>query len=354
MYRINHHGLFTGLFSSILLGASAQVTIDGSNLYPIGANFTLAEQLEPAAGPGAPGQDMLWTFTGLQAETLTERAIYAPSMSPLPVLLEGDRVVVDQMLGVATHFSLLEDWIIEHGEVAFIGDEPLVRHLQPIFIRLQFPAEFGQMYGGVSGSVFKMAVDFDPGEGMADSIRIRSHIDYLHEIDGWGEVIMPNGPFPALRQNSFIMTTDTVDLHIPAMGGWVEGFDVSVTTERTYTYWSPSVGLPLVRFTDMDDDGTIDQAEWVHQVLTTSLNDEPLLASTMRIFPNPAHDQVTVVMEETGGINYRLVDMKGSEVLQGRSASERLVIPLEHVDSGVYMLEIQQNGTIQHQRLIVE
>ncbi len=72
------------------------------------------------------------------------------------------------------------------------------------------------------------------------------------------------------------------------------------------------------------------------------------------IFPNPANDQITLVLNDWQRGNYSLIDAAGRTVQQGRLVGERTVLRTARMDRGIYLLRVEANSERVSQRIVLE
>ncbi|GAA4972428.1 T9SS-dependent M36 family metallopeptidase [Algibacter aquimarinus] len=75
----------------------------------------------------------------------------------------------------------------------------------------------------------------------------------------------------------------------------------------------------------------------------STLNTESFEENIFKIFPNPARNSVTVLMdEEMGNVTYNLVDINGRLVLsESSNSSRRTILDISRLQSGIYILQIK-------------
>ena len=78
-------------------------------------------------------------------------------------------------------------------------------------------------------------------------------------------------------------------------------------------------------------------------------NEKLVIISDIKMFPNPASDLVTLQGVKVDD-QISIIDNKGKKRLQIKAKAEVEIIPIDFLESGVYLLEI--NG--EKRRLIVE
>jgi hypothetical protein len=84
-------------------------------------------------------------------------------------------------------------------------------------------------------------------------------------------------------------------------------------------------------------------------IIVSSCRDE--IASTA-IYPNPASDYFVLETSYEENSNYSILDMKGNKVLQGSLISEKTVVSIKELSSGIYIVEIHKEGQSEKMKLI--
>jgi Secretion system C-terminal sorting domain/PKD domain len=78
------------------------------------------------------------------------------------------------------------------------------------------------------------------------------------------------------------------------------------------------------------------------------------LTNRFGIFPNPAHDQVTLQLPQHDNGQLTILSMEGKKVLQMNTTQMRTIIDVQSLPQGVYMIQWTFEGQTSTQRLIVE
>lgn len=87
---------------------------------------------------------------------------------------------------------------------------------------------------------------------------------------------------------------------------------------------------------------------------TVGMNEVVGSGPQVTIFPNPAFEEVTVVLEGARPANYRLFDAAGRVVLQGRLSGERSTLPTSQLHLGVYVLRVEHQGVYINEQVILQ
>lgn len=176
--------------------------------------------------------------------------------------------------------------------------------------------------------------------------------DITGEADGFGTLEMPWGTVTdVLRIHLLITQTQAI---VGAQSDFLEEY---------YEYYTPGVAYPLVRTYDKKEmlgGGAFVQMDqtllWMSPVGVGT--PESAVASTITLFPNPAHDVVCLNTGSAQVSRVELLDASGrvvrSEALVlGSSTAQRF--SLSGIASGVYTVRMSEvDGHQQSQRLVVE
>jgi hypothetical protein len=76
-------------------------------------------------------------------------------------------------------------------------------------------------------------------------------------------------------------------------------------------------------------------------------------ASDIRVFPNPAHEQLTVTLPEDAAGLLRLVSVNGSEVYKSRIREKTTVIDISILEKGTYILELTDDTSSKSYRKLI-
>lgn len=78
------------------------------------------------------------------------------------------------------------------------------------------------------------------------------------------------------------------------------------------------------------------------QQLTAGTESEVSLES-VRVYPNPSSNQLTIEVENPIGLHFNLMDISGKQVISQEISQKTTILNLE-LPNGVYLFELQQNG----------
>ena len=171
-------------------------------------------------------------------------------------------------------------------------------------------------------------------------------------VDGYGTLKLPNATYTnVLRVYGVENETNTI---------LFDGVPMFTSELVRETWWWVKAGIPhpLLVFSVDTEDG---ESEVTGQAALVSFNGatgiRDLAELPMRVYPNPVRDVVTMELEATGTVQYRVFDALGREVLQGSMAAggtQRHSIHVAALTAGFYQLEVRSAEGMGTQRLIIE
>lgn len=335
--------------------SNAQVTITANDLYTIGSRYEVGMDEMPGVMPGNNGTALTWSFSTLVPDATRIVEVMAPQSSSFGDLLPGDRAAVENSGEAADHLTVAPTELVWHGRILEEDGIQAALPLDPPMVLLTLPAQHYQLHTGVTRSQRSSYLGLDLGLGfVVDSIRVRTHITYQSEVQGWGEVTTPLGTFDAIKHLLAESVTDSVDFYRADQDIWLEGVEVLANDQNTWKWWAPTMDLPVMQLMDDDADGTMDRAEWIEADLSTTSIVDRAPFDRIDVFPNPATDRITVPLEGLGMAGYVLHDAQGRLVQEGRVSRERSTIPVAHLDRGPYLLRIDQGGIVSQARVVLQ
>ena len=138
------------------------------------------------------------------------------------------------------------------------------------------------------------------------------------------------------------------------------GTDVGVYYKNnTMTEWIPfNDGLPNVIVKELEihyDEGTISAATYGRGIWESPLNTLSSVSTNnlekldCTIYPNPANDKITI-SANTSGINVSIFTLTGQKVIETTSKT----ISVSSLAKGCYIVELESNGIIKREKLVIK
>ncbi len=329
------------LLSSVLvLGClSAQTTLTTADqpqvldVYNQGRDTTMTQ----SAGNSGPSQ--AYVFSGLLNQVEDSMTFTLPQWTPYGTYYPATNLSIMVNQGDAYIYGDMTSTTFEiHGQ-AF---DPLGSGVIPLMFsnpetQMIFPAAYGSSFADTAGGVNQMYYGMDPGIGFTvDSFRIHTHIYKDSEYDAWGTCETPLDTFNVLRQNTYRMQVDTIDIY--AFGNWAPNFFSQMDSTRTFSYWTNGIGFPVVELTDQDDLGQISNCTWLVS-LPTPTGIVVNQTTSISVYPNPATEVITFTTTIAEG-SIELIDISGRVVRRTNITSTQTQMNVADLAAGTYSYRI--------------
>ena len=324
------------LLAAIMLmfnGLSAQIAITNAYFPVSGDTLKIAADQTPenvqVTPPGGPYE---WDYSSLST-TLEQEVVFRPAAEGTSFDdFQNAELFVSTQAGGETYYNVSAT---SFDVLGFNGPNPagfgfptLFKFTNPIPERhapLNFPAIFtsssavlvpfsiADIPGGILDS---LGVPFLP-----DSLRIRVTTERNDFVDAYGNITIPGGTYPALREKRtefretrldakvpFLGWQDITDLVLGGAGGGPGGFGAGLgkDTVITYVFFSNGAKEAIAELT-MDDSGTnVQQASFKNNGVINSTNSTPVATASVQLSPNPAVEEVKFELKNFKAGNYTL------------------------------------------------
>ncbi|MDC0249736.1 T9SS type A sorting domain-containing protein [Flavobacteriales bacterium] len=347
----------------------AQITVTSTDI--IDAGDVIYEALDSISGSsiqvGPAGANQIWDFSNLQSnevniiEHVDPNSTYFGFMYPtsnICTLEDSEAFYINkssngvQMLGV--------------------DDNQFFNPITLLPLPLTYPMQFSTGEILVINQVEEMS--FLPDSlailmtfGAAhtiDSINIQVTIESTFNVDGYGDVVIPMGTFPALRLSSIASNTQTysfycTDTIFGVNSGWYPApqqlqqlFPTETNTDYAYQWWSndPAVKFALVNI-DVDEYGYNDGKIQFLTNTTMSVGEQNDLE--VSVFPVPATYSLTIEAKFNEFADLDLVDVNGRTVFN-QQFYQKTNLDLSKIAKGVYYLSLSTSEGRLTKKIIVE
>ena len=113
----------------------------------------------------------------------------------------------------------------------------------------------------------------------------------------------------------------------------------------TSASWKVTYSVGLIHYKDASGTGGTSStgSQIAFEVLETLSLDEHNLVS-LRIFPNPTSDYITINLTQQELLSYKLIDVSGREITKGKITTLQTKIDLNNLNTSIYILNIYQNS----------
>lgn len=313
-----------------------QVVLNVGDQLVIDATFPITD-----AGPG--GANATWNFAapGFSGGDFTYTAVSAAS-TPMAADFPGATMALTAELDqqfVLHAFFHLDGGFTEHGEHVFDGNagvssvntDPITFFTTP----LSATSSGSDTYGSTE--------DFVGFPALLTG-------QHTWSVDGYGTLILPNATYTdVLRVHAQQVETLSVDIGAP--------FEM-VTSREEWRWMKAGIPFPLLVFSlETDEFGTEIGATAAMVSFSSATSVAERSELPLRVYPNPVNDVVTMELEASGTVHYRVLDALGREVLSGSTTGGGLLrhaVDIAALSSGIHLLEVRSQQGVATARLIKE
>ncbi|UTW63184.1 T9SS type A sorting domain-containing protein [bacterium SCSIO 12741] len=349
------------LLTSVLLTTTtfAQITLTIDHIAKLGDYVYMAEDTTHGSSLslGSAAGNQVWDFTSLESQELDTALLQSPSTAPLSSHFPTATFVLND-LEDSSHifFKRSAVGLDVVGIVEYENGAPQLPEVNYAFRFMQFPVTFGSTFESdinAGAQIEFLGVDPDSlgPHPRIDSIRNKIFIKVKNEIDAWGDLKLPQGTFPALRQRTVTVTKVSSDAYMN--GSWqpftplILAFTDSVnydTSEVTFRWWSSNAAANF-----MCAEVTLDSNElpedFVNFLVAPPANElgtaESISSRGIEVFPNPVSDQLTISSQSHSVQQIQLISTSGELVLIQKTEAGQIQVNVSEVPDGVYLLLLQ-------------
>jgi hypothetical protein len=299
--------------------------------------------------PGAGGTGWVTDFTPLNMDETETISITDISQTSLAAAYPMADLVLSNssgMLAVAAN-SANAFSIVDEINPAFQGTINF-HYTQPDTV-LRYSLSYLDEWSDNSSYFMAMYFGGDPGNGtFADSMRFTSVRQDYTIVDGEGTCITESGSYTTLRLQTTTLLTDYVEFY--QNGTWVSFGQMGQSSTMTYTWWAKNSGL-WVAMCEIDlTTGEILNVSRLASMITTTGIAEQGNTSTVKLYPNPASDVITIE-DPSGEGQLEFTDMTGRVVKSVPLNATVTTISIADLPAGMYTYRV--TGTNQQGKLQV-
>lgn len=288
------------------------------------------------------GTGVTWNYANLTAyeNATTPDVIIDASASPFASSFPNSVYNDDLSTGASIFFSNSPDSMTVQGYVFVAdGNDVIVKHdLNPLKM-MTFPLAVGGTYtDDLSGEVEIMGNPF-PSTGTATIT-----------VDGFGTLNVSGNTHTNILRVKLVEVIDAA-ITVP--------FPVSGTVTRTvYSYYDMANDKQAIfvhATLDIDSDLLVDNYTAVYYSPTPNyfMGTEDMVNTNFSVYPNPAANNVTITTDGTVE-SIVIMNTLGQPVLTITAPQQTETINTEEFTSGIYIVQINQEGVLTEQKLIIE
>jgi|GEM_PF-2317549 hypothetical protein len=345
--------LFLFLASACLLGfTQAQITLDSSSVGQPGSVYIVAQDTVLPVGYnlGTPGTNLTWDFSQLNQDVYDTVTYADPDNTPFGADYPSANLCISRGSNgmgyayfekTAATFSLL-------GFAAdpFMSGNPFIIRQTPPSLSGIFPWTYQSSLSDTS--TFSVRIDGTfLGVAGVDSVEFISTTEREVVCDSWGDLILWGNTYSALRNKEVRNTRDLTNVRF--FGFWTNFQDTSYT-DSSFIWLNNTKGYTLA------------QADYQGGVLVrieyqdaNPVAMDAGLAGEVVVYPNPAHDRVTIQSSLDEIATVRLFSLNGKLLREVEMNLQRAELNLQGLAPGIYLLQgLDMNqGTRMQRKLVV-
>lgn len=326
------------LACSMVIAASAQVTITTADVAPIytviyQANDTMASVVLGAAGPS-----QTWNYSALANHREDTLSFTSPSFTPYGASFPNANLSVISGSNGVDAFIYLNNSAAElniQGQAADpLGTGTMAIPFSNPETVISFPAAYGSSWIDTASGTVQVYYGMDPGIGFTvDSFRVHLFVKKTTDYDGWGTVTTPAGTYNVIRQNTLRVEYDTIDIY--AFGNWAPNFFSQQDSNRVYSHWANGIGFPVCELTEAQDLGMVTSGNYLRSSALIGLS-ENNTAANLSLYPNPASGFVNFVSAGASVKSISIYDMNGQLIESIPVNSDNTRLDVSAYASGIY------------------
>jgi len=348
MRKILLLSLFVLTFS---LQGFSQITLYDYDFASGVATFDQRTDTLPGVTPGPAGALQNWDFSGLASHDTTYYNTVVPASLPYGSVFPGATIALKETGSVNTFFfknsaesiitiGLATDYMNTGDTICLFFNDPDTMLTLPSTFNSDFFTYVNADTKSRTHILIDTVVMGNPVQVPVDSVRIIHHSVKNSVIDAWGNLTLPNGTVPALRQLTHETSIDSVYAFInfpPFMTGW-NYYQSFTDTATQFIWWTKYAGNAIVT---LDYDSTLSavvRAKWLY---ISNLGMSPVSnLSDFQVYPNPAQTQLNILGEQ--GYDIILYNSIGQALLRTTTTGQPQILDVSDLPRGMYV--IQQNS----------
>lgn len=358
---MHKHCLFTIFITlGFLISLRAQITVTTAIFPDLGDTLHFAFDTSPnilAFTP--PGGNQNWDFSSLTADFAQQLIFQDPQTGTAQANFPSATLLYLNS-GVENYLQVSNQAVQFLG---YYGADPIgigfnvAASYNPPITELRAPINFFDINQISSGLLLPASVSDLPGAIVnqlpvrPDSVRIRIAINRLDVVDAWGDVTIPGGTYPVLREKRTQYRETRLDAKVPPLG-WLDITDVAiqslglttlgVDTTVTYNFYNNVSKEPIAIVTLANDQATPVLVQYKSNALTTDVRQLEQENLEFSAFPNPAFGNMNLLFNNInpGRYDLKIYNSLGAEVwsksYQIAGNQFNIEVDISHLETGPY------------------
>ncbi len=306
------------LFFSITI--NGQITVTNSGWPKTGDTLKIANDGSPSyLLVPAQGTNVNWDFSNLKKDTVTLTIFENASAGSNVALFPGADLVVKSAVAETYYNKTNAKFEI----LGFVGDFagfgiPLAAKYTPANVERRNPMHYFDINTATYSFTTTFSAAFLPDslKNMLpisfDSIRFGQSTTRLDVVDSWGKLKIPEGSYDILREKRTLMNTFKIEVKVQFLG-WLDlgslggaGLVPPSDTSVSYVHFAEGVTEPILVLNANSKGDTIQDAQFRSLTTKVGIFDPKDRISSLKIFPNPASQFITIRMTDLKQGDYTL------------------------------------------------
>lgn len=352
--------LTTSLLLALCLYLEAQITVENTYVATLGDTVFLAEdtlhgsQLDLGDAAG----DQLWDFSILEEHKPDGGIPQLPSTAPLYTNFPDADWVLNDIYEDSIHvfFKQTDEYLEVVGIVEYDSNgNPTLPPFQFRQRYMEFPSMYGDTFSNTHYAFTQTSfVGEDPDSlgphPTIDSLRSKFYLESYSELDAWGDVILPVGTYPTIRQHTWSRVRIVSDWYgdsawRPLSESFILGFIDSVqydtTDDASYRWWSDNEHANFwIVEVQLDTNGVgRDSVSYTKVRPKWPTGIEGKANNSIKVFPNPASDELKVEGLYIDD-RVRIYDIQARLLFEQRATAPSIHVGLGSFSTGSYLIHV--------------
>jgi hypothetical protein len=324
-----------GVLILLNLLSHAQITITADNVPSAGTNFIKGINDYPSGiDPGSPGPGKTWDFSMLMPDNTIGYSYVDPVATLYPEYFPESNLALHTSDTAYSYLYYDQEVYLMQGLVIEYEGNVYAFDYTPDMTLFNFPCTFGDE---LSQSYY-FEWNYTDNE---DSIKFKNYVTRDLEVDAFGTVLLPTGPYDALRAKVVQLNKDSIWAQV--LGNWTL-ISVTVSASNYYDWYTndTEVDIALVSFKYDESWSTLESAEYFRDSYVGL--DEGSRIAGLEIYPNPTAGDLFIKSDNLQGFALEIFNNAGQSVFTQAINSDDGKVDIGKLSSGFfsakYMMKI--------------
>ncbi|MBI2259971.1 MAG: T9SS type A sorting domain-containing protein [Flavobacteriia bacterium] len=367
--------------------AQTPITINQADSPTNGLRIQMMRAINPSLNVGSAGENITLDFSNSFTTSIEDTAEFiSTSLTQYSFNFSNSNLCLIEHPDSTINFLISDASGIEgvgmYSSMGMLPTKVIITSTNPDnqtqnpITQMEYPATYNTDFNDV-GEFFTPTIYFPlglpsgtiPGTDTAyvDSVKANVIIDRNSIIDAWGSITTPYGTFNYLRQKVSDTTDVISDLYVTTesfLGTnsfWASDFGISIPgtsftdTSISYFYYTNALsanGVSLIAEIQTNAQGivTLARCSRIYNPAGIIETENSLIEN---IYPNPVN--LTLIIKALNNNNMiNIYSSEGELIYNQNYSSSQISIPVEHLNSGNYFIEVFSNNSRSVNKFIKE